>query len=85
MRDDRREEYYHTRIKQAGPQYAGFDLMSAEILLSLRYTEDVLQQACAPLLGEHGLSKSSVNILMLLRHGPIEGMGGVSCRVDPHP
>src|ERR1700722_8905564 len=74
MKEDRREDYYHTRIKQAGPQYANFDLASAEILLSLRYTEDVLQQACGPLLAEYGLSKSSVNILMLLRHGPPEGM-----------
>jgi DNA-binding MarR family transcriptional regulator len=74
MREDRREDYYHNRIKQSGPQYAGFDLVSAEILLSLRYTEDVLQQACGPLLGQFGLSKSSVNILMLLRHGPDEGM-----------
>ncbi len=74
MREDRREEYYHTRIKESGPQYAGFDLASAEILLSLRYTEDVLQQSCAHLLGQYGLSKSSVNVLMLLRHGPPEGM-----------
>lgn len=74
MRLDRREDFYHKRVKESGPQYAGFDLSSAEILLSLRFTEDVLQQACAPLLGEFGLSKSSVNILMLLRHGPAEGM-----------
>lgn len=74
MRQDRREDYYHNRIKQSGPQYLGFDLASAEILLSLRLTEDVLHQACAQLLGRFGLSKSSVNILMLLRHGPEEGM-----------
>jgi MarR family 2-MHQ and catechol resistance regulon transcriptional repressor len=74
MRQDRREEYYHTRVKQSGPQYAGFDLASTEILLSLRYTEDVLEQACGPILGQYGLSKSSVNVLMLLRHGPAEGM-----------
>jgi MarR family 2-MHQ and catechol resistance regulon transcriptional repressor len=74
MREDRREDYYHNRIKESGPRYQGFDLASTEILLSLRYTEDVLQQACAPLLGQYGLSKSSVNILMLLRHGPAEGM-----------
>lgn len=74
MRQDRREDFYQQRVKESGPQYAGFDLATAEILLSLRFTEDVLQQACAPLLGEFGLSKSSVNILMLLRHGPSEGM-----------
>lgn len=74
MREDRRENYYHTRVKASGPQYPGFDLASAEILLSLRYTEDVLHQACAPVLAQYGLSKSSLNILMLLRHGPQEGM-----------
>jgi MarR family 2-MHQ and catechol resistance regulon transcriptional repressor len=74
MRQDRREDFYQKRVKESGPQYAGFDLASAEILLGLRFTEDVLQQACAPLLGEFGISKSSLNILMLLRHGPPEGM-----------
>jgi len=74
MRQDRREDYYHNRVRQSGPHYAGFDLASAEILLSLRFTEDVLQQACAPLLVQYGMSKSSVNVLMLLRHGPDEGM-----------
>src|SRR5437868_10746070 len=74
MSEDRREAYYHDRVRQYGPQYEGFDLRSVEILLSLRYTEDVLQQVCGPYLGQHGLSKSSVNILMLLRHGPSEGM-----------
>jgi MarR family 2-MHQ and catechol resistance regulon transcriptional repressor len=74
MSEDRREAYYHDRVRQSGPQYQGFDLTSVEILLSLLYTEDVLQQACGPHLGQYGLSKSSVNILMLLRHGPREGM-----------
>ena len=74
MRQDLREEYYHTRIRQSGPQYAGFDLVSAEILLSLRHTGDVLQQASGQLLAQYALSKSSVNVLMLLRHGPAQGM-----------
>ena len=74
MREDRREDYYHNRVKEAGPQYSGFDLRSTEILLSLRYTQDVLNQACYPLFSQFGLSKSSLNILMLLRHGPPEGM-----------
>ena len=74
MSVDRREAYYHERVRQSGSQYEGFDLTSVEILLSLRYTEDVLQQACGPYLGQYGLSKSSVNVLMLLRHGPSAGM-----------
>jgi MarR family 2-MHQ and catechol resistance regulon transcriptional repressor len=74
MRQDRREDFYRSRVREAGPQYPNFDLVSAEILLSLRFTEDVLQQACAQLLGQYGLSKSSLNIMLLLRHGPAEGM-----------
>jgi len=74
MIEDRREAYYHNRLRQAGPQYASFDLPSAEIYLSLRSTEDVLQQACWQYLAHYGLSKSSVNLLMMLRHGPQEGM-----------
>jgi MarR family 2-MHQ and catechol resistance regulon transcriptional repressor len=74
MIEDRREAFYHDKIRQAGPQYASFDLPSAEIYLSLRSTEHVLQQACGQYLAHYGLSKSSVNLLMLLRHGPQEGM-----------
>jgi MarR family 2-MHQ and catechol resistance regulon transcriptional repressor len=74
MSEDRRESYYHDRVRESGPQYAGFDLTSAEIFLSLRYTQDVLQQTCGQYLGPYGLSKSSVNVLMLLRHGSVEGM-----------
>jgi MarR family 2-MHQ and catechol resistance regulon transcriptional repressor len=74
MIEDRRETYYHDAVRQAGPQYANFHLPSAEIYLSLRNTEDVLQQACWQYLGAFGVSKSSVNLLMMLRHGPNEGM-----------
>ena len=74
MIEDRREAYYHNRIRQSGPQYASFDLPSAEIYLSLRRTEDLLQQTCGHYLGQYGVSKSSVNLLMLLRHGPEQGM-----------
>jgi MarR family transcriptional regulator, 2-MHQ and catechol-resistance regulon repressor len=74
MREDRREAYYRDSVRRAGPQYAEFDLASTEIFLSLRYTEDLLQQSCAPLVAQYGLSKSSVNLLMMLRHGPAEGM-----------
>ena len=74
MSEDRREAFYHDRVRQSGPHYAGFDLASVEILLSLRYTHDVLQQACGPFLVQRGLSKSSVNVLMLLRHGLGDGM-----------
>jgi len=73
MNEDRREAFYYHRIRESGPHYDGFDLASAEIMVSLRFTENVLQQASGPYMAQHGLSKSSVNILMLLRHGPAEG------------
>jgi MarR family 2-MHQ and catechol resistance regulon transcriptional repressor len=45
-----------------------------ETMLSLLYTYDLLHQATGRYMAEYGLSKSSVNILMLLRHGPAAGM-----------
>lgn len=74
MQNDRREAYYHARVREAGPRYESFDLPSAELTLSLLYTYDLLLQSLGRLMAEHGLSKSTLNILMLLRHGPAEGM-----------
>jgi len=72
--EDRRETYYHNRVREAGPQYEGFDLPSVEMALSLLYTYDVMLQILGRSMSEYGLSKSTVNVLMLLRHGPPEGM-----------
>jgi MarR family 2-MHQ and catechol resistance regulon transcriptional repressor len=47
---------------------------SAEIALSLIYTCDVFQQMVSRYMAEYGLSKSTLNILAILRHGPEEGM-----------
>lgn len=74
MQNDRREAYYHDRVREAGPRYDSFDLPSAELVLSLLYTYDLLLQTLGRLMAEYGLSKSTLNILMLLRHGPGEGM-----------
>lgn len=74
MPEDRREAYYHNRIRDAGPQYPGFDLLSVEIVLSFLYTYDIFHQLASRYMAEYGLSKSTLNILMLLRHGPAEGM-----------
>ncbi len=74
MPEDRRENYYHERMRQCGPQYPGFDLASAEIAVTLLYTYDVLHQFVSRYAAEYGLSKSTINILLLLRHGPPEGM-----------
>jgi MarR family 2-MHQ and catechol resistance regulon transcriptional repressor len=72
--NDRREAFYHERMRQCGPQYAGFDLPSNETALNLLYTYDVFHQLTSRYMAEFGLAKSAFNILMLLRHGQPEGM-----------
>lgn len=72
--EDRRESFYHERLRQAGPQYANFDLASAELTLDLIHTCEMLHQATAQYLAEFGLSRSSLNILMVLRHCGADGM-----------
>ncbi|MDQ2777632.1 MAG: MarR family transcriptional regulator [Acidobacteriota bacterium] len=74
MSEDRREAFYHERIRQCGPQYAGFDLLSAETALNLLYTYDVFHQVTGRYMADFGLAKSAFNILMLLRHAQPEGM-----------
>lgn len=74
MNEDPREAYYQNRLRHCSGQYAGFDLASMETMLSLLYTYDLLHQATGRYMSEYGLSKSSVNILMLLRHGGEGGM-----------
>ena len=72
--DDRRETYYHDRIKETGSRHPEFDRLSSEVVLDLLYTYDVLHQSVARYMAEFGLSKSTFNVLMLLRHSPSEGM-----------
>lgn len=72
--EDRRDAYYHERIKEFGPVYANFNPLLAQIALNFLYTSDVFQQATARYMVHFGLSKSTFNILMLLRHGPERGM-----------
>jgi len=72
--DDRRESFYHERVSESGQRYPGFDLPSTQIVLDLLYTYDVFHQLSARYMADFGLSKSSLNILMLLRHGPPQGM-----------
>ncbi len=74
MLQDRREAYYHNRLKEAGPSYPDFDLLSLQIALDLLYTYDIFHQVTAQYMASFGLSKSTLNILMLVRHGPPEGM-----------
>jgi len=72
--EDRREAFYHERVSQSGPQYPEFDFSSTNAILNLLYTYDVLHQVTAKYMARYGLSKSALNILLLLRHGPCEGM-----------
>lgn len=74
MPEDRRESFYHERLRQAGPQYANFDLLSAQLALNLIYTCEMYHQLTARCFADFGLSKSSLNILMVLRHCGSEAM-----------
>jgi MarR family 2-MHQ and catechol resistance regulon transcriptional repressor len=49
-------------------------LLSTQAVLNLIYTYDVFHQVSARYMADFGLSKSSLNILLLLRHGPQGGM-----------
>jgi MarR family 2-MHQ and catechol resistance regulon transcriptional repressor len=71
---DPRESYYLDRMRLYGPSYDGFDLATTETVLNLLFTYDVLHQCTARYMADYGLSKSTFNVLILLRHGPAEGM-----------
>ena len=74
MIEDRREVFYHSLYSKAGPQYPGFDLLSSRNVLDLTFTCDVMHQILARYLAEFELSRSTFNVLMLLKHGPPDGM-----------
>jgi MarR family 2-MHQ and catechol resistance regulon transcriptional repressor len=74
VHEDRREAFYHECVRRAGPRYAGFDRPSSELVLNFFHTYDQLHQIISRYMTEYGLSRSSLNILMLLRHGSDEGM-----------
>jgi MarR family transcriptional regulator, 2-MHQ and catechol-resistance regulon repressor len=71
---DRRDTYYYERVREAGPRYESFDLPSAELALNFVHTYDLFLQRLGRTMAQYGLSKSMLNILMLLRHGPADGM-----------
>lgn len=74
MPEDRREAHYHECLNRLGPQYAGFDFSSSQLSLALLFTYDVFHQIVSRYMASYGLSKSTLNILMLLRNAPAEGM-----------
>lgn len=71
---DRRESFYEARLTRMADFYQGFELSSAEVMVNLLHTYDVLSASTGKFLAEHGLAKSSFGILLNLRHGPEEGM-----------
>ena len=71
--EDGREAFYLDGASERGEQYAGFDLLASQTMLSFLITYDLLHQVTARYMADYGLSKSSLNILLLLRHGPAEG------------
>jgi len=72
--EDPRETFYRDRVRTCGLQYSGFDVASTEISINFSHSYDVLQQVASRYMGDFGLSRSSLNVLMLLRHGPSEGL-----------
>jgi MarR family 2-MHQ and catechol resistance regulon transcriptional repressor len=69
-----REDYYLERLHHYGPTYPHFDFQTSELILNIIFTYDVLHQCTSKYMAEFGLSKSTFNVLLLLRHGPAEGM-----------
>ncbi len=74
MPEDVREAYYQEVVREWGPKYKGFDLLSSMLSINLLYTTEMYHQVTARYMNDFGLSKSSLNILMLLRHGPSDGV-----------
>lgn len=73
-KQERREAYYHQRMRESSGQYLNFDLRVSEATTNLLYTYDVLHQMASRYMAEYGLSKSTINVLVLLHNGPAEGM-----------
>jgi len=74
MVSDRRESFYQDKSEEISERYPGFEESSASVVVNLLYTYDVVSTWGQKFLVEYGLAKSSFNILMILRHGPPEGM-----------
>jgi MarR family 2-MHQ and catechol resistance regulon transcriptional repressor len=72
--EGRRHSFYRSLLRDEGPRYQGFDLDSSRVALDLALTYDALHQIQNRYMADFGLSKSTYNILMLLRSGPQEGM-----------
>jgi MarR family 2-MHQ and catechol resistance regulon transcriptional repressor len=63
---DKRESHYLSRMRQHGERYAEFHRPSAELLVNLIYTCDVIQTHLARRIEAHKLSLGAFNALMIL-------------------
>src|SRR5436305_13756261 len=57
-----------------GRGYDSFDLSSFRLVLETAFTYNLLHRIIGRYVAEFGLSKSTFDILVLLRNGPSEGM-----------
>ena len=73
MLGDRREAFYDALFTDV-TENVSFEHLSLRVALDLIFTCDVLHQIVARDLANHGLSRSTYNILMLLQQAPEEGM-----------
>jgi MarR family transcriptional regulator, 2-MHQ and catechol-resistance regulon repressor len=71
---DRREAFYRERVRSCALRDPAFDPLSVETTLGILHTYDLFHQIMSRNLAEYGLSKSTWNILMLLKHGEAHGM-----------
>ena len=74
MPESRRESFYRDHLHEGGGQCPEFDPQSVQIAVNLALTYDLLQNQLSRAAATHGLSKSTLNVLLILRHGPPSGM-----------
>ena len=74
MLKSRRESFYRDHLHEDGGKCPDYDLLSVQIAVNLALTYDLLQNQLSRAAASHGLSKSTLNILLILRHGPNAGM-----------
>lgn len=69
---DHRGEYYWSQVKKHGSQYPFFHWPSMEMLLNLVYTYDVVSGHRAAKISPYGITKSGLNVLMMLSRSDIK-------------
>jgi MarR family transcriptional regulator, 2-MHQ and catechol-resistance regulon repressor len=72
--EDRREAYYRERVARCSAEFPGCEASALEVAVNLLYTYDVLHQITARSLAAFGLSKSALNVLLILRQSDEPGM-----------